>query len=357
MTRSGSVARMTVFRHKGTGRWVAQVYDPAIGKRRQVGTFMSKGDARQAEQAAMARPNGNMTCDEWRTEWLKTDSWKESTRVHNRERTQVFSTVHGRKQLRAFNRKLARAWITEHPGTHGQLSAMFGAALYEDDEAGRPLIEFNPFSKLVKRTTAKRDLRSEWLTASDLAGLEETALLVHGPVAGALIASMITFAAETGARPGEIFALTRDKLDAAGGRLLIDCAASSKTRTITTPKNGKSREVVLSKRAAAAAAAAPRFGSSDLVFTTPTGVAFWQPTLSYYWRPVAAAAGRRDMQFYELRHYCATQLLEAGVDESDVGVQLGHSNGQLVREVYGHPSQRAALNRVQDKLDEGSEAA
>jgi len=348
---------MTVFKHKQTGRWVAQVYDPAIGKRRQVGTFMSKGEARRAEQAAMSRPTGNMTCDEWRTEWLKTESWKESTRIHNTERTQLFSSVHGRRQLRAFNRKLARAWITEHPATHGPLSAMFGAALYEDDEAGRPLIEFNPFSKLVKRTTAKRDLRSEWLTAANIDELQEAALQVHGPITGALLAGMILFAAETGVRPGEMFALTRGKLDANDGRLLIDCAADSKTRTITTPKNGLAREIVLSERAAAAAASAPRFGSSDLVFTTPSGAAFWQPTLSYYWRPVAGAADRRDMQFYELRHYCATQLLEAGVDESDVGVQLGHSNGQLVREVYGHPSKRAALNRVQDKLNEGREAA
>ena len=45
-----------------------------------------------------------------------------------------------------------------------------------------------------------------------------------------------------------------------------------------------------------------------------------------------AAAGRPGMDFYELRHYCATRLLEAGCSLEDVAEQLD----PVV--VLGHPT-------------------
>jgi integrase len=33
------------------------------------------------------------------------------------------------------------------------------------------------------------------------------------------------------------------------------------------------------------------------------------------------------MDFYELRHFCATRLLELGVSHADVAIQLGHTYG------------------------------
>jgi integrase len=41
------------------------------------------------------------------------------------------------------------------------------------------------------------------------------------------------------------------------------------------------------------------------------------------------------MHFYELRHFCATHLLELGVSHADVAVQLGHTDGgALVMSTY-----------------------
>ena len=54
----------------------------------------------------------------------------------------------------------------------------------------------------------------------------------------------------------------------------------------------------------------------------------------------------------DLRHFCATFLLEkfraAGEDGSyDVATQLGHTDeGELVRELYGHPDDDLALGRL-----------
>ncbi len=53
------------------------------------------------------------------------------------------------------------------------------------------------------------------------------------------------------------------------------------------------------------------------------------------------------MALHELRHYCATYLLELGLTPADVAVQLGHTDGgALVMSTYGHPSDRAARARI-----------
>jgi integrase len=57
---------------------------------------------------------------------------------------------------------------------------------------------------------------------------------------------------------------------------------------------------------------------------------------------VKAAAGVKT-RWHDLRHFCATQLLELGLSHFDVSVQLGNTDGDaLVMERYGHPSVDAA---------------
>jgi integrase len=85
--------------------------------------------------------------------------------------------------------------------------------------------------------------------------------------------------------------------------------------------------------------AAPRFHGQELVFVAPRGGQLWAPHFSWLWSPVRAAFGRPKMAWYELRHFCATHLLDLGLSPSDVAYQLGHTdNGKLVMETYGHPS-------------------
>jgi integrase len=335
------------YKIKATGRWAAQGRD-ASGKRVQLSTHATKRDALAAEvDHKRQRPLADVTVAEWRKHWLAKPEWKESTRLHNAERTKVFVALHGKKRIGAVTRTVAREFLLDHPSCHQSLSSMFGAAMYEDDERGEPLLQHNPFSRLVKRTAAKRDLQADWLTAEDVAAIEETAFRTIGPWS----AAMVRFAAETGVRPGELFVFKQEDLHPLEGRAVVRRAADSRTRTVGKPKNGRAREIVLSAAAAKAAAA----GGVDIVFPNPHGDQFWNATWSYYWHQIRAAAGRSTMDFYELRHYCATRLLEHGLDDRDVAIQLGHTDGgELVRKVYGHPSERRALDRVREALD-GSE--
>jgi integrase len=58
-------------------------------------------------------------------------------------------------------------------------------------------------------------------------------------------------------------------------------------------------------------------------------------------------AGLPNVRFHDLRHFCATQLLELGLSHFDVSVQLGHEDGgALVMSRYGHPSKEAARQRL-----------
>lgn len=339
------------YRHKRTGRWVAQVYEPTLGKNVQLGTYETKREAVAVERAARhARPSSRMTVADWWNVWLARDDWRESTRTHNRERTKRFVDEHGTRRLQKIDRTIARRWIEDRPSDLQALRAMFGAAQYEDDENGNPLIQTNPFSKLVRRRVPRRNLQADWLTDADIAALERCAVEVHGEVYGPTIAGMIRFSAETGVRPGELFALTDD--DVHGDVVLIRRAADSKTRTIGPPKNGRDREAALSIRAQQAITSAYRVEGQTLLFATPSGKQFWRSTFHYYWHPVRCRFGRPDLAYYEARHFAATRLVEAGLSDYDASIALGHTDGgELVRRVYGHRSERRALERVRDELN------
>lgn len=119
------------------------------------------------------------------------------------------------------------------------------------------------------------------------------------------------------------------------------------TGEVTLPKNGLARTVTLPPPAAEALRSMPRRAGSQYVFTTPNGKRFSKTSHYYHWRTVRLAFGAPKMDFYELRHFCATHLLELGLSHADVAVQLGHTDGgALVMSTYGHPSEDAARARL-----------
>lgn len=74
--------------------------------------------------------------------------------------------------------------------------------------------------------------------------------------------------------------------------------------------------------------------------------------MAHTFRAVLARAGVPRIRFHDLRHTCATLLLEAGAHPRVVAERLGHSTPALVMNVYGHVTERlqeqatAALDRV-----------
>jgi integrase len=200
----------------------------------------------------------------------------------------------------------------------------------------------NPFSNLrLEQSRGRKDLIA--LTEDELTEPGEKALDVSGEF-GPSFRAMIIFAAYVGLRPGELFALERGDV----GRDEVTIRQNlDGTGTIKAPKNGRERIVVLPPPAREALADVPVRLDVPWQFVTPRGRRFTKSSLYYYWNPVRAAFGRPGMDFYELRHFCATHLLELGVSHADVAIQLGHTDGgALVMSTYGHPSEDPARERL-----------
>jgi integrase len=200
----------------------------------------------------------------------------------------------------------------------------------------------NPFSNLrLEQPRGRRDLVA--LTEAELAHLADCAPLSLG-AAGRTLRAMILFAGYVGLRPGELFALERRDVsqDEVAIRQSLDA-----TGQIEAPKNGRARTVILPPPAREALVEVPARVDVPWLFVTPRGRQFTKSSHLYYWRSVRAGFGRPTMDFYELRHFCATHLLELGVSHADVAVQLGHTDGgALVMSTYGHPSEDAARERL-----------
>lgn len=335
---------MTVFA-KGK-KWVVQVHDPETNRARQVGTFNTRREAKEAEYHANAtRVAKNETVGSFIDRWTRDfPRPADSTNKHNNERVRSFKTAYGHKHLNAITRQQARAWALEHPAEHSALRVMFADALRDD------LIYANPFVDLgVNRKQAKRHVEPGWMTAEDVSQLAAAAFLVHRKGTAELVSSAILVSAYTGIRPGELFALEHN--DVRDNELVISKAMRSPTKTVGPPKNGLTRVVVLPEIAAEAINNTPRLHDT-LVFTSPRGRQLYQSSWHGLWNPVRVAAGREAMQYYELRHWAATNLLELGLQPSDVAVQLGHTDGGvLVQTVYGHPSEDRARDRIRNAVN------
>lgn len=193
----------------------------------------------------------------------------------------------------------------------------------------------------LEQPRGRKDLTA--LTEGEVRQLADLALESCGPY-GSQFRAMILFAAYVGLRPAELFALERT--DVRGDEVVIRQAVGGDGE-IKKPKNGRERIVILPPPAAAALRDLVVWPDLPWLFLTSRGQRFSKNSHYYYWRPVRALFGRPGMDFYELRHFCATHLLELGVSHADVAVQLGHTDGgRLVMETYGHPTELGARERL-----------
>lgn len=339
---------MTVFQ-RGK-RWVAQVNDPTTGRNRHVGTFDTRREALAAENKAYEiRVGRTETIGSFVARW--THDYPRpaaSTNKHNAERVKRFGNAYKGRRLDQITRQQARAWALEHPAEHSALRAMFTDALRDD------LVHSNPFADLgINRKTPKRRIEPDWMSEQDVHELANAAYRVHKRGTADIVSNAILVSAYTGIRPGELFAL--EVGDVRVNELVISKAMQSSTRIVGPTKNGKTRVIVLPEIARRAIEETPR-NHPTLVFSSPTGRQLYQSSWHQLWNPVRVAAGREDMHYYELRHWCATHLLEQGLSPSDVAVQLGHTDGGvLVQTVYGHPSEANARDRIREAVDKAQQ--
>jgi integrase len=344
-----------------------RVYDSEQHKPRWLGTFSTKKEAREAAAEWYATPrarSGKLTVAQlshsWLNDWADDQNWRTSTRLHNTERVSRFVERYGRERADSFSVKDGLAWARDHRGEVPALRAMFGYGRLID------AVHSNPFAQLGGSRRAKRSkgeirkLGRGALTEQEVIDVAAIATRLHGSWHG----SLITFAAYTCMREGEIYALRFS--DLGHDELTVAHSFSSKTGETNLPKNDEQRVIIYPPQARQAVRAVPRQPNQQFVFVSPRDKnRLTSAAHGYYWRQARSAfeaalpathwlAQRIEadpkhghLKFHELRHTGATLLLERGVSHADVAVQMGHTDGgALVMSTYGHPSQDLARQRL-----------
>jgi integrase len=317
------------------------VYDPALKRKRWIGTFETLREAREAERGAGRRRGsvGRLTCGEFVRLWQENYARPApATQRTYRYGLRQFDADFGHLRLCDLDRLATRPWALTQPQSNVRaVRAMLNDAINDGLHPGP-----NPFANLrLEQPRGRKDLDA--LTEEELQRLAGYACAVHGDY-GPTYRAMVIFAAYVGLRPGELFALHRADIgrDEVAIRRNLDG-----TGQLKLPKNGKERVVIMPPPARDALLDVVPRVDVPWLFVTRSGRQFRKSSLLYYWNPVRAAFGRPGMDFYELRHFCATHLLELGVSHADVAVQLGHTDGgALVMSTYGHPSEDLARERL-----------
>lgn len=144
-----------------SGRWRAQVHDPALGHNVSVsrvlggpGTFATKTEAKRAREKARERLGTvrvvAVTVRDFWESWTSDPLFarpKDSTNIHNRERTSAFVERYGARRIDQVDDVIVGEWLAggKHNGTVPALRAMFNDAA--SAKAGR-LVRHNPFVRL-----------------------------------------------------------------------------------------------------------------------------------------------------------------------------------------------------------------
>ena len=71
------------------------------------------------------------------------------------------------------------------------------------------------------------------------------------------------------------------------------------------------------------------------------------------WERFVEKHGLKHIRFHDLRHSCATMMVEAGIDMKTVQTRIGHANIAMTMDVYAHCTpvmDQNAANKVDNIL-------
>lgn len=152
----------------------------------------------------------------------------------------------------------------------------------------------------------------------------------------------------TGARRGEVLALTWESIDFKTGTATISASITAKGN-VKEPKSKASNRVIALDKATLNALYKWRIvqecelGKIGVKVKPKTPVVsdakgdYVNPcNFSRWWRKFTADHGFSGLKFHELRHTQATLLLSQGVDVKTVQSRMGHSNASITLNWYAH---------------------
>ena len=92
-------------------------------------------------------------------------------------------------------------------------------------------------------------------------------------------------------------------------------------------------------------------GKEDRIFTDIRGSYMFPGTCDHILRKIVKKYNLDPICFHELRHTCASLLINSGVDPKSVSKRLGHSDTSITMEIYTHAFEESK-NACADRFDE-----
>jgi integrase len=298
--------------------------------------------------------DGQMTLREYGERWRKRRSGDART-LANLERLlrlHVYPVFEDRS-LASILPGDVEAWMTEVQGRLGvgnvrqagcYLKAIFRAAIRDR------MLAQNPCEDMKLPPSPHKD-RIVPVSTSELLALTEAIAEPYPDV--------VTFAAFSGLRQGEILGLTRDRVNFIKRLIVVD--RQWKETGFARVKNWRSRprrEVPLSSRAADAIAdrLGPDLEPGGLIFADAEGRPLGRRRLHVAWqRAIRKANVGRKVTFHDLRHYFVSLLISQGFDVEQVADLIGDTPGTVLK-YYSHLWPRSH-DRVRSALDAAIDAA
>jgi len=350
--------------HKTNGRYKVRYRTPdgkdrakRFDLKRDAQTFANTVEADKTRGAYVDVRAGRVTFSAFAGEWLKTQTFDESTReaVSSRLRVHILPALGG-LELRAIRPSTVQAWLRgrqQHCAPRyvrvmlANLSAILGAAV-EDQRIAR-----NPCA-----SSAVRAPRIEQHKVLPWSSEQVAEVIAAHP---ARYRAMPVVAAGAGLRQGEVFGLRVQDIDFLGRTLHVrqQVKLINGKPAPAPPKGRKTRTVPLADVVAVALSERLRAfpaGEGGLIFTSrehkPMSRTYYN---THIWKPALIAAGvepTRANGMHALRHYFASVLLDAGESIRALADYLGHSDPGFTLRVYTHlmPASEARARRAVDDV-------
>lgn len=346
---------------------VLNIYENGKRKRKWIATGLDvKGNKRKAEQMLREvlqtyepyKPSAEMLFSDYIRHWMELVVRKVDAVTYqgyevlvNAHILPYFDSTH--LKLCEINADILQSYFDEKatngrtdgkgglaPASLRRLKNPINQALKEAVKNG--LLPHNPCQFVV--LPKKERYEAQYYTAKQLQALFQA-------IEGDPIAPLVQIAALYGLRRSEVLGLKWDSIDFDNGLLTIKHTVSKVTKAISKDKTktaSSHRSFPLTENAIAIFKEARQqesenriqfgkeYNANEYIFKWPNGTPFAPDYVSQHFRLLLERHQLPLIRFHDLRHSCASLLLNSGFTLKDVQEWMGHSDITMTANIYGH---------------------